>query len=196
MNPIGEVGIKDNSRTYKRRVPLAVAGQRSNTYGQGRIAGDQSDYTNNARDTTLFYLRVKREGQKFSFYIGEWQSQRHIRKWEGTFRDIDNKYQGKLKYVTLFIGSYQDRVRPSRLRINSVEVFELSQTEEDQTPYIIYPGDIVTFDHVNADVLLNGELSKDTFFGDFFELNKDVNTLTVSPSNTFDAQVKFRERWR
>src|SRR5690625_1192047 len=196
MNMLGHIGIKDNHRNYKRRVPLARYGPyRGGGRENGNLIGD-SQKIDNARDTTLFYLRAKREGNTFDFYIGEWQSQKHIRSWHEIYRDVNNQYAGKLKYITLYVASFSNRVTPSRLRINSVEVFELSQTEEDQTPYIIYPGDVVTFDHVNADVLLNGELSKDTFFGDFFELNKGVNTLTVSPSNTFDAQVKFRERWR
>src|SRR5690625_3710596 len=196
MNMLGHIGIKDNHRNYKRRVPLARYGPyRGGGRENGNLIGD-SQKIDNARDTTLFYLRAKREGNTFDFYIGEWQSQKHIRSWHEQYHDVNNEFNGKLKYITLYIASYADRPTPSRLRINSVEVFELTTIQQDQTPYIIYPGDVVTFDHVNADVLLNGELSKDTFFGDFFELNKGVNTLTVSPSNTFDAQVKFRERWR
>src|SRR5690625_7803131 len=123
------------------------------------------------------------------------QSQKHIIWWHEIYRDLNNQYAGKRKYITLYVASFSNRVTPSRLRINSVEVFELSQTEEDQTPYIIYPGDVVTFDHVNADVLLNGEISKDTFFGDYFEMNKGGNKIIVSLSNTFDAQDTFRERF-
>src|SRR5690625_1334220 len=196
LNMLGHIGIKDNNRSYKRRVPLARYGPyRGGGVENGNLIGDRGK-VDDARDLTLFYLRAKRIGNTFDFYIGEWQSQKHIRSWHETYRDLNNEYNGRLKYVTLYVATFSDRPTPSRMRINSVEVFELATVEEDQTPYIIYPGDVVTFDHVNADVLLNGELSKDTFFGDFFELNKGVNTLTVSPSNTFDAQVKFRERWR
>jgi len=196
LNMLGHIGIKDNNRNYKRRVPLARYGPyRGGGVENGNLIGDR-DKVDDARDLTLFYLRAKREGKKFSFFIGEWKSQRYVREWSANYIDVNNEYGGKLKYITLYIAKYADRPSPSRLRINSVEVFELATVQQDQTPYIIYPGDVVTFDHVNDDVLLNGELSKDTFFGDFFELNKGVNTLTVSPSDTFDAQVKFRERWR
>src|SRR5699024_3293195 len=119
MNPIGQFGIKDNTKNYKRRRPIAQVGE----HNQNVIIGDSSWTNDNARNTTLFYFRMKREGKRFTFYVGEWQGQRHINVWEESFNDINNEFQGRLKYVTLFIGSYQDRVTPSRLRINSVELF-------------------------------------------------------------------------
>src|SRR5690625_4730415 len=196
LNMLGHCGVKDNNRSFKQRTPLARYGPyRGGGVSNGNLIGDD-DTLRNVRDLTLFYIRTRRIGNTFSFYIAYYRGTRHVETWSASFRDVDNNYAGKLKYITLYIANFADRPLPSRLRINSVEVFELATVEEDQTPYNIYPGDVVTFDHVNADVLLNGELSKDTFFGDFFELNKGVNTLTVSPSNTFDAQVKFRERWR
>src|SRR5690625_818559 len=196
LNVLGHIGIKDNNRNYKRRVPLARYGPyRGGGVENGNLIGDR-EKGDDARDLTLFYLRAKRDGQKFSFCLGEWMSQRYVREWSANYFDVNDDYGGKLKYISLYIAKFDDRPSPSRLRINSVEVFQLATIQQDQTPYIIYPGDVVTFDHVNADVLLNGELSKDTFFGDFFELRKGFNTLTVSPSNTFDAQVKFKERWR
>ena len=196
LNMLGHCGVKDNNRSFKQRTPLARYGPyRGGGVSNGNLIGDD-DTLRNVRDLTLFYIRTRRIGNTFSFYIAYYRGTRHVETWSASFRDVDNNYAGKLKYITLYIANFADRPLPSRLRINSVEVFELATVEEDQTPYIIYPGDVVTFDHVNDDVLLNGELSKDNFFGDFFELEKGVNTLTVSPSNTFDAQIKFRERFR
>src|SRR5690606_5218776 len=65
MNNIGMIGLKDNSRNYKRRTPLARIGPyRGSGRGSGYLIGDDSK-VDNARDTTLFYLRFKREGQTF-----------------------------------------------------------------------------------------------------------------------------------
>src|SRR5690625_1246526 len=193
MNPIGQFGIKDNNQNYKRRRPIAQLGE----HNQGeRILGDSSKTVDNARDTTLFYFRLRREGQRFTFYVGEWQSQRHIRTWEEEFIDVNNEYQGRLKFITLFIGSYQDRVTPSRLRMNSVEVFELQAAKEDQTPYIAYPGDVITFDTQNEEILINGEdaMTHKAFIADFFTLKKGENILGVLPGNSSDTKVKYRER--
>jgi len=154
MNNIGHMGVKDNSRNYKRRVALSQLGQHNQEVS---LIGDNSYIENNARDTTLFYLRFRREGKRFTVYIAHWRNQRHETIWEASYNDVDDRFQGRLKYITLFIGRFQDRVNPNRARINSVEVFELSQSTVDQTPYIIYPGDIITFDHKDDDILINGE---------------------------------------
>src|SRR5699024_4990710 len=130
-----------NSRNYKRRVALSQLGQHNQEVS---LIGDNSYIENNARDTTLFYLRFRREGKRFTVYIAHWRNQRHETIWEASYNDVDDRFQGRLKYITLFIGRFQDRVNPNRARINSVEVFELSQSTVDQTPYIIYPGDIIT----------------------------------------------------
>lgn len=198
MNMLGHIGIKDNSRTYKRRVPLARFGPyRGSGQGSGNLIGD-SQKNDNAREATLFYLRVKREGNTFNFYIGEWQNQKHVRHWEATYRDRANQFNGRLKYITLYITKWGDRPNPARLRINSVEVFELTKATVNQTPYIIYPGDVLVFDHKDKDILLNGESRKDlkAFGGSFFNLKKGFNNLIVSPENTFNTKVKFRERFR
>ena len=195
LNNIGHIGVKDNSRLYKRRVALSQLGEHNKGVS---LIGDSDYIENNARDATLFYLRFKREGKKFSAYVAHWRNQKHDTVWQASYNDRNNRFQGRLKYITLFIGRYQDRVTPNRLRINSVEVFELSQVEEDQTPYIIYPGDVVEFDHVNKDILLNGESRKDlkAFGGSFFTLKKGINTLTVTPENTFNTKVTYRERYK
>lgn len=195
MNNIGHMGIKDNSRLNKRRVPLAQLGQ----HNQGvSVLGDSSPRIDDARDTTLMYLRAKREGQRFSFYIAHWRNQRHETVWNESYFDVNNEFQGRLKYITLFIGSYQDRGTPNRLRINSVEAFELKTIEEDQTPYILNHGDLVTFDHDNDEILVNGEdaTSLKQFGGSYFKLRKGANDLIVLPEESFETKVKFKERSR
>lgn len=197
LNMLGTIAIKDNSRTYKRRTPLARYGPyRGTGVKNGYLIGDDQK-NDKARETTLFYLRVRRQGKKFNFYIGEWKDQKHIRYWNETYNDVSNLYQGKLKYITLYITKWGDRPNPARLRINSVEVFELARITEDVTPYVLYPGDILEFDHVEKDIRLNGESRKDlkNFGASFFTLKKGENMLVVTPENSFRTRVKFRERY-
>lgn len=197
MNMLGTIAIKDNSRTYKRRTPLARYGPyRGSGSKNGYLIGDNQK-NDKARETTLFYLRAKRQGKRFDFYIGEWQNQKHVRYWSGTYNDVNNLYQGKLKYITLYVAKWGDRPNPARLRINSVEVFELARITEDVTPYVLYPGDILEFDHVEKDIRLNGESRKDlkNFGASFFTLKKGENRLVVTPENSFRTRVKFRERY-
>uniref|UniRef100_UPI000477E16E phage distal tail protein n=1 Tax=Gracilibacillus lacisalsi TaxID=393087 RepID=UPI000477E16E len=96
-----------------------------------------------------------------------------------------------------FVGKYQDRPSPSRLRINSVEVFALQTVTEDQTPNIAQPGDIITFDHTNnGQVYINGEVYEDNMLGvDYFTLKKGENQLVVLPSDSLNISGRYRERY-
>ena len=194
LNNIGHMGIKDNSRNYKRRTALSQLGQ----HQQGvTLIGDNSYVENNARDTTLFYLRFRREGKRFKVYIAHWRNQKHETVWEASYNDVNNEFQGKLKYITLFIGRFQDRVNPNRARINSVEVFELSQAIVAATPYLGSTGDIPTFHQALDKYLINGESRSDLrdFGGSFFTLKRGTNLLTVTPEDSFNAEIRYRERY-
>jgi len=83
-------------------------------------------------------------------------------------------------------------------RINAIKVTELKEVKVDETPYILDVGDVVTFDHKDEDLLINGEPRNDlkNFGGSFFKLQKGYNNVVVTPSDTFDAKVKFRDKYR
>lgn len=203
MQKLGHIGLKDNSRFYKRRTPLARVGDyRGSGVRNGNVLGDK-DANDKARDLTLFYLRVRRIGHIYSFYVGEWYNrgashgEKHIRKYQADFKDVNNLYGGRLKYISVYITKRAGRPTPSRIRINSVEVFEHVKTQEDQTPYILYPGDRVTFDHDNREIYVNGEERSDliNFGANFFDLHKGTNAITVTPEGTFDTSVSYVEKY-
>ncbi|WP_461183771.1 phage distal tail protein, partial [Virgibacillus kimchii] len=199
MNNLGKLGIKDNTRSFLRRRGLGRAGHyRGDGPSNGYAIGQHNHSYDNVPEATIMQLRVKREGNKFTFYIARWYTQRHVDVVTESFNDVNNEFSGRLKFITLFIGSYQDRVTPWRLRMNSVEVFELRTVTEDQTPYIAYPGDIITFDHITEEILLNGEDAtphKD-FGGDYFQLQKGENQIAVLPDLSFNSELKYRPRYR
>lgn len=82
------------------------------------------------------------------------------------------------------------------MRVKDIKVWRYNPYEG--IPYILDEGDVVTFDHVNDDLLINGEPRNDlkNFGGSFFSLKKGQNTIVVSPQDAFNATVKFRERYR
>ena len=197
LNMLGHIGIKDNNAMLQRRTPLARFGEwRGSGKSNGNLLGDEDKF-DNSRNLTLFHLRVKRVGNTIDFYIAEWRGSKHERSWHETYRGLDNKYSGKLKYITLYIGNYADRFLPSRLRINSIEVSELSQATVDQTPYILREGDVVTFDHKNDDILINGEPVNElkNFGGSFFKLKKGYNNIIVTPRDAFDTKITYRNKY-
>jgi len=143
-------------------------------------------------------MSVKREGNLYTFYIARWRNNRHQNTYTATYRDNNGEYSGRLRYIQIYVGNYKDRAVPRRLRINNLEVFELKRLAVDQTPYILSAGDVVTFDHETEEILINGEDSmrlKD-FGADFFRLHSGYNQLTVSPEDTFEAYLRYTNKYK
>ncbi|MGY3718827.1 phage distal tail protein, partial [Sutcliffiella cohnii] len=65
-------------------------------------------------------------------------------------------------------------------------------------PYIADLGDIITLNHVDDKILINGEERTDlkAFGGQYFKLAKGRNELIVYPMDSFQTSVRFRERYR
>src|SRR5699024_3200997 len=82
-----------------------------------------------------------------------------------------------LKYVQIHIGKYADTSNDNAPRILSIKASELYEETVDQTPYIIYEGDTITFDHEDDEILINGENREGlkNFGGKFFPLHKGYN---------------------
>lgn len=200
MNVLGKMAIMDASRG---KIQYAAEGR------VGPFVGKHINYLissrNYQRDRAHFHgmLRMKRIGKRFEFYvarIGHTSEEGHIHHDTLTevFNDVNNQYQGRLRYVQIHIGKYGDTPSAQTPKISAIEVFEHNEVLVDETPYIIYPGDIVEFDHVTKDIRLNGESRKDlkAFGGSFFTLKKGINTLTVTPENTFNTKITYRERYK
>lgn len=199
LNMLGKIGIKDNSRTFKRRHGLGRVGHyRGKGASNGYAIGSQNYKLDDVTDVTLMNLKVKREGNLYKFYIARWRNQRHTWVLEEKYRDVDNQFNGKLKFITLFVGNYKDRRLPTRLRINDVEVFELKKLNVDQTPYLLHAGDKIIFDHKNEEILINGQdaMPLKHFGGEFWQLLKGYNNITISPPDTFTGKIKYRERYK
>lgn len=199
MNVLGKMAIMDASRG---KIQYSAEGR------IGPFVGKQVNYlissSNYQRDRAHFHgmLRMKRIGKRFEFYvarIGHTSEEGHIHHDTLTevFNDVNNQYQGRLRYVQIHIGKYGNTPEALTPRINAIEVFEHKEVLADQTPYIAYPGDIITFDHATKDILINGESRKDLkdFGARFFKLQKGQNTFVVMPSNSLAVRTRFRERF-
>src|SRR5690625_4848316 len=196
MNELGMMRLWDNSGRVLRKVVEARVGP---------YVGDFENYLISSRNYDLReqrvwggIIRVVRKGNVYTFYAARiTQMGRHVETITQSFIDVNNEFAGKLKFIRIDIANYGDTPRPNEVAINRIRVWEHNEVLVDETPYIIYPGDIVEFDHVTKDVRLNGESRKDlkNFGGSFFTLKKGVNTLTVMPENTFDVSIKYRDKY-
>jgi predicted phage tail component-like protein len=195
MREIAFMAAIDNSAYVNRKL------------AEGRIGpyiGDFKNYLISSRnyqkewDNFPAYLRLRRIGDTYTFYVARILGDgRHMEPLTASWTVWEDKFRGRLKYVGIFIEKHGDTQSPHTNRIDYIKVHALQQTTEDQTPYIAQPGDIITFDHVTKDILINGESRKDLkdFGARFFELQKGENQFVVLPSNSFAVRVRYRERF-
>lgn len=146
-------------------------------------------------------IRMRRIGQKLEFYVasttqGQGETGRHYDPLTKVLWDGNNNYQNKLKYVQIHIGTHTKGSNVRLPRINSFKVTELVKSTVDETPYIIYPGDVITFDHENDDILINGEANNDlkNFGGSFFKLPPGFSNVLVTPEDTFTTEVSYKDK--
>ncbi|WP_200411917.1 distal tail protein Dit [Virgibacillus salexigens] len=196
MNELGKMAIKDDSLGIHRKK------------GEGRLGpyvGANENYLissqNYSYDQDYFYgmLRMRRVGKEIMFYITRVNSSgRHVQTILRKFIDNENRYAGKLKYVQIHIGKFADTDRAYAPKIDHIKVFQLAQVTVDQTRYIADVGDIITFDHVNKEILINGEARNDlkAFGGLFFTLKKGENQLITHPANSFRTTGRYRPKIR
>jgi predicted phage tail component-like protein len=197
MKNIGKIGIRDRFADFHNRSGLARAGEYEDESTRYVIGRANYDY-NNLGKSSMFNFRWKREGQRFTFYVSEIVNGKHVNTLTRTYTDRTNQWTGKIKYVQLFIRSWKGRNPPYLARFNDLKIYELTQATQDETPYIAYPGDVITFDHKDEEMLLNGEnvMRLKDFGARFFELQKGTNELVVHPSNAFNVSMTYRETFK
>jgi hypothetical protein len=83
--------------------------------------------------------------------------------------------------------------------ITELKVYKINSVADTQVPIIATAGDVIEFDHQNDIIRKNGEdMTKDkAFIGEYFALNKGMNTIVVEPSDAItSSEVRWRPKWR
>jgi predicted phage tail component-like protein len=196
MNVLGKMAVVDNARNKYVKKGEARIGPYVGRDVNYLISSQNYQYN---WDYFFGMLRIRRVGKEFEFYITRIHTNtQHVFSLKETYIDNSNHYAGKLKYIQIHAATYGDTPKSYSTKFFTVSAYELAQTLVDETPYILYPGDVVTFDHSTDDILINGEPRMDlkNFGGSFFKLKKGENVITVTPENSFETKVRFRERYR
>ncbi|SFL38746.1 putative phage tail component, N-terminal domain-containing protein [Gracilibacillus orientalis] len=196
MNMLGKIGIHDGNRNFHERNGLARVGEYVDSTTRYFIHSGNFQFRNSGPALT-FFIKWKREGINFEFNIyrivnGE------LRNWtRRRFKDRSGQWLGRLKYIQAYIRTYRGRTNPNIARVNQLKVEKLLQVTEDQTPYIAYPGDIITFNHTNnGQVYINGEVYEENMLGvDYFTLKKGDNEIAALPSDSFNISGRYRRRY-
>lgn len=175
---------------------------------EGRVGPYVGDFINYAVSSRNYryewenfpvYLRLRRTGDTFQFYVARVLGDgTHVNQLTQTWTTVNDAHRGQLKYVGIFIEKHGTTPSPHTNRIDYIRAYSLSQVAIDQTPYIAYPGDVITFNHETRDILINGIDRTDlkAFGARYFVLNKGKNLLTLLPQGAFNASVTFKERFK
>lgn len=143
-------------------------------------------------------LRLERIGTKWLAYIGKIREDgtHHARRIV-RFDDVAQDFMTRIAQIQIHIGKFGP-FEHSQMSVKDLKVWKINNPEDNQIPYIAYMGDIITFDHKNNDILINGESRKDlkNFGGRFFKLEKGMNQLIVQPGDSFNTKVKHSEKFR
>lgn len=195
MNVLGKMAVLDSSQNMQRVTGEGRVGPYISRFENYVISSRNYQYN---WDYFFGMCRLRRVGNKFEFYLSRVgnNDQYHVFSLKETFRDANNEFMGKLKYVQIHIGKYGDSSSAFGPKIFSIKGYALEQANVDQTPYIATTGDTIVFDSQNEEMLLNGEGAtrlKD-FGATYFTLKKGVNELIIHPTESFNAMLRYRER--
>lgn len=192
-NTVAKIGLKDNQGARQLAIGEARAGDLDNGKYLISESGDRPGVWND------FYgvLQIERQGNDWRMYIakinrdtGIHHSRRNV-----FWTDSEGLYSGNVAQVVLHVGTVGEYTAPA-MGFYGVMVDKINQ-EPEGVPYIADVGDKIVFNHVTGDCYVNGEpVQVGTYGIDFFKLSKGYNTIAVSPEDSFDTKVVYKERFR
>lgn len=142
-------------------------------------------------------LRIERVGNRWTAYVArvDKKTGKHTARSFVEYYDTEQQFMRQPTQVGIYIAQYGAR-KVASLRADEVKVDKINQLTQNQIPYIVKAGDVVTFDHKNQVILINGEPRMDlkAFGGEFFKLNRGVNTISTSPP--LPTKATWRERYK
>lgn len=171
----------------------------------GRFMGDFVNYPISSRNYRYewedfpVYLRLRRIGDTFEFYVARVQTNgKHVNTLTQLWTTVEDIHRGPLKYVTIFFDKYGSTPSPHTNRIDSIKAWSINESTVDNTPYIAYTGDIITFDHESRSILINGFDRTDlkAFGARYFDLNKGTNVISVYPQGALNVNLTYKERYK
>jgi predicted phage tail component-like protein len=144
-------------------------------------------------------LRIIKKGNVWRGYIAKVTNQGiHHARWPVKWVDTENIFTDK-KLAQIQVSTLRWGLTDiPDMWIHHLKVWKINDLSQSQIPYIADVGDVITFDHVNKNILINGEPRKDLkdFGSSYFKFKRGSNQLIVMPSESFDVTCRYRERYR
>lgn len=144
------------------------------------------------------YMRVTRNGRDIEFFLKmvDQKTGKTVATKTRRWFDTAEEYQQPLSSVGVHFAQYGTYKPVDTIYASHVSVWRINK--DTGIPYIANPGDIITFDHPNDLILLNGEdvTGKKAFIGNYYPLYPGENVLTVEPFDSIsNVSVRWRDRW-
>lgn len=194
-NAVAKMALKDTSAARANVFAEMRAGDRDT--GQ-MIINDHGSRVG-AWNNFSGQLQIAREGNVWSAYVAlvDTATRRHharriVRAWPDT-HEISTR---PVTQIVVHLGTVGKHTPiHANSGVSSIILEKINQ--EQGIPYIVYPGDVIEFDHVNEDIYLNGISRKDLkdFGATYFDIEKGENRLVTYP-DIFHTSVYYRERFK
>lgn len=112
-------------------------------------------------------------------------------------KDRGNFYQRPARIMNIHAGKSSKSDKFMAINVLGFSVQELLPRQSDVTPIIIRKGDLVYIDTKEHIVTINDDnaLHLKDFGSNYFNVDKGVSELIISPEATFDTTVKWTERY-
>ncbi|WP_188453802.1 phage tail domain-containing protein [Virgibacillus oceani] len=154
----------------------------------------------NHRDWNNFYgiMKLQRRGNRWWFYFARISDDKRVQiSHKHYIPPIEGIFQEKVAKVQIVFRKWPN-TETTRMGVYHLNFWKINDLSPDEVPIIADVGDIITFDHVNEELLINGEDKKSLkdFGGSYFGLKPGENQLIVHPSNAFNTNIRFRERFK
>lgn len=193
-NTVAVLAMRDSTNSKANNRAIIQLGSVGNRHTLLDYEGDKPGTWNDFSGI----IRLEREGTEFRAYVAEIDSEtgehngRHTAR---PFFDSLGNYQAKIAQVLVYDAKAKNYTPYSKL-MNNIYVGKINQ--QIGIPYIADVGDIITFNHQEKLLLINGEPRKDLkdFGARYFQLQKGENTLIVHPPDSFNVTCKYRERFK
>jgi predicted phage tail component-like protein len=155
---------------------------------------------NNIKNWNNFYglMKLQRRGNRWWFYFAKIVDGRRVYvQHKHYIPPVGGIFEDKIAKVQVIFRKWPN-TEATRMNIYNLKFWRINNLAEDEVPIIANPGDIITFDHKNEEILINGEDAKNLkdFGASYFTLKKGENQLILHPSDSFSASGYYRDSYK
>jgi predicted phage tail component-like protein len=197
-NILARISMADVWQGYYRNRAASNIRNNESTQSLHRLAETTAEAQGELWNNFDGILRIERVGERWSAYVAKvGNGNLHSARETKNFIDVGNEFQQQVAQIQVHIGIF-DNYSPTAMRIKDLKVWKINNPDDHQIPYIVYAGDVITLDHRTSEILINGEPRTDLkdFGGQYFKLTPGGNQVIVQPSDSFNTNMKYLERYR